>query len=533
VTAGAVAAIGVVIGVAAIDRQALRAEYRFQQVRKLARTVLFDLNPEIENLAGSTKARELLVRTSLNYLDSLASEEGNDPALRLELAEAYEKIGDIQGNPKARNLGQNEPALKSYGKAIDIARRLDRSQPALELMARAWSKTGTLQRFDLGRIADARESLRRAVEVAEAIPAKTGARAYGIRADVYGILGDLDISLYPDRAREPYRRSLEIAREWVAAEPAPESRDFLSRATARWGLLLWEGADLPAARDSFLAALRLIEKLREEQPGNAVWRMRRMRLNLQIGQITGVPQDLNLGDPNGAAIWLQEAVKEAESLVADPYDEWARYSLCEATAALAGVTGESDPARAEPLFRRSLALGDSLIQNSPEDIDFRDNQAQRRVGLAAVLQRLGRRTEALAELQRAAESLGDLRDRSPQYVWIGEEFGAALLKLASCRLGMGDNRGAEQDLGRALGVLEPLYRENPRNLKVLRDLADGHQGLGDLAASRSDWREACVQYQKSLDLWERWKDVGRSSVYDSRRRDIAAGLVVRAARKLS
>src|SRR5207247_3949475 len=73
-TLATLAVMGLAIGVVAVNRQARRAEYRFQQVRKLARTVLFDLNPEIENLAGSLKARELLVKTSLEYLDSLATE---------------------------------------------------------------------------------------------------------------------------------------------------------------------------------------------------------------------------------------------------------------------------------------------------------------------------------------------------------------------------------------------------------------------------------------------------------------------------
>src|SRR5204863_10050709 len=74
VAVAALAVIGMVTGVIAVNRQARRAEYRFHQVRKLANTVLFDLNTEIESLAGSTKARELLVKTSLKYLDSLAVE---------------------------------------------------------------------------------------------------------------------------------------------------------------------------------------------------------------------------------------------------------------------------------------------------------------------------------------------------------------------------------------------------------------------------------------------------------------------------
>jgi hypothetical protein len=57
VAVAALAAAGLISGTVAVERQANRAERRFQQVRKLANTVLFDLNQEIENLAGSTKAR--------------------------------------------------------------------------------------------------------------------------------------------------------------------------------------------------------------------------------------------------------------------------------------------------------------------------------------------------------------------------------------------------------------------------------------------------------------------------------------------
>jgi len=120
----ALAFIGIASATIAIRREARRTEYRFQEVRKLAHTVLFDLNPQIESLAGATPARELLVKTSLEYLDSLASESSNDPGLQLELATAYEKIGDVQGNSRYSNLGHPEAAVESYRKAVAIARKL-------------------------------------------------------------------------------------------------------------------------------------------------------------------------------------------------------------------------------------------------------------------------------------------------------------------------------------------------------------------------------------------------------------------------
>ena len=533
VGAVALVGIGVAASIVAVNRQARRAEYRFQQVRKLAHSVLFDLNPQIENLAGSTKAREQLVKTSLEYLDSLAAEGGNDPALRQELAQAYEKVGDVQGDPKGRNLGQEEAALKSYGKAISIAGKLDRSKTALELMARSYSKIGAVQRFALANLVGARENLRRAVEVAASIPSKTGAPAYQIRADVYGILGDVDVASNLDRASDPYKRSLAIAREWVAAAPSAESRGFLSRAIARWGNVLWLTGNLPEARDSMITALRMTEALREEEPANAVWRMRRAHLSWQIGMITGYPMRFNLGDTKTSAAWLREAVEESQSLAADRYDEWARYTGCEAAGALAAVVGESEPARAEPMFRRSLALGDALLRISPADVDFKDGQAERRMGLASVLRKLGRNAEALPEVLNAVEVLRALHEQNPALLYLGDDLAAALLGLAACRLELGDGGGAEHNLQETLRLLKTLQDQNSRDLRLLRDLANCHQGFGDLAARRSDWAQARAEYQKSLDLWESWKQVGVSSVYDQRHRDAAAELVARAASKAS
>ena len=57
---------------------------------------------------------------ALEYLDSLAHDASGNPALQRELATAYEKIGDIQGNPYSANIGDTDGALTSYRKAVQI-----------------------------------------------------------------------------------------------------------------------------------------------------------------------------------------------------------------------------------------------------------------------------------------------------------------------------------------------------------------------------------------------------------------------------
>ncbi|MGE5414806.1 MAG: serine/threonine-protein kinase, partial [Syntrophomonadaceae bacterium] len=97
-----------------------RAERRFNDVRKLANSFLFEFHDAIRDLPGATAARALVVRRALEYLDSLSRESSGDRALRRELAEAYRRVGDVQGNPFMANLGDVDGAATSYGKAIAL-----------------------------------------------------------------------------------------------------------------------------------------------------------------------------------------------------------------------------------------------------------------------------------------------------------------------------------------------------------------------------------------------------------------------------
>ena len=51
-----------------------RAQKRFNDVRQLSNSLLFEITPKIERLEGSTEAREVVVKRALEYLDSLSNE---------------------------------------------------------------------------------------------------------------------------------------------------------------------------------------------------------------------------------------------------------------------------------------------------------------------------------------------------------------------------------------------------------------------------------------------------------------------------
>ena len=117
--------VGITVASAAeARRERDLAARRFSEVRQLANVFLFDVEQKIRDIPGATDARELLVNTSLGYLDRLAADAGNDPSLLRELAGGYDRLGDVQGALLQANLGQSDAALSSYLKASALRARL-------------------------------------------------------------------------------------------------------------------------------------------------------------------------------------------------------------------------------------------------------------------------------------------------------------------------------------------------------------------------------------------------------------------------
>jgi tetratricopeptide (TPR) repeat protein len=122
------------------ERERGRAERRFQEVRELANFVIFDLQDGIARLAGATELRKTMIERSLRYLDSLASEAGDDPRLQAELAGGYTRLADALGRHQSANLGDRDGAQAAYGKARALLERAiaghGREAPRLRQLAR-------------------------------------------------------------------------------------------------------------------------------------------------------------------------------------------------------------------------------------------------------------------------------------------------------------------------------------------------------------------------------------------------------------
>ncbi|MBX3419459.1 MAG: protein kinase [Pirellulaceae bacterium] len=111
------------------ESQRAQAERRFDELRKLANELLFEIYPQIEFLENSLGARQAIVTSALGYLDGLHQEASGDLELQAELATAYEKVGDLYGMLGNSNFGDKSAGLESYRKAQQLRQAVFDAEP--------------------------------------------------------------------------------------------------------------------------------------------------------------------------------------------------------------------------------------------------------------------------------------------------------------------------------------------------------------------------------------------------------------------
>ena len=118
-------------GLYVANRERAIAQQRFMDVRQLANK-LFDIDSQARRLPGSSKTRQLIVDTSLEYLRRVAADVQHDPDLALEVANAYMRVARVQGVPISANLGQMDKAEQNLRIADGLVHSVLLSQPQIE-----------------------------------------------------------------------------------------------------------------------------------------------------------------------------------------------------------------------------------------------------------------------------------------------------------------------------------------------------------------------------------------------------------------
>jgi eukaryotic-like serine/threonine-protein kinase len=247
-----------------------RAEEHLADAHHLARTMLFELDNSLVNVAGALPARRLLVERGLTYLDKLAQQAGDDPALLHELAVGYVLIGDVQGDTQRPNIGDLDGAIESYRKAVDILNShidsiaAERPQVHATLFL-AVTKIGD-QLVQRGDYAGSIAKYERSLEIARKMNDKAQeGTAHARLADVLSSIGR------KDEARHHRAESDRITMALYEQEPENlgRKRDVGVRHFERGiGFL---NADPAAALAEFESFVAIAEELADDDPDHAVY----------------------------------------------------------------------------------------------------------------------------------------------------------------------------------------------------------------------------------------------------------------------
>ena len=512
-----IASIALIVTTGVAVRQSIQARHRFDQVRKMAHTFLFDFYDELERVPGTTKAKELLVSTAREYLDNLARSAGRDSGLLLELAEAYERLAAVQGNSAGANRNDRNAALESRMRAVEIRERLAGEDNGRDVKLVNGLSNVSDDLRNLGRLDEAVTMGRRAVVHGERLlPSRPPGvlEALGF-AHVFLGRAFLDLGQLGDAEVE-----LDAGEELLAAEAKGKTTRPLMLARI-------DRADALHALGRVEESVRVFEQverdaellIQEAAPGTPLMRALRGRQNIwaSLAEIHDNPFAPSLDQPERALVYRDKLRQGWEHLISlDPSNDSARADLAVCHSETAMTLLKSDPRGAVESARRGLAVMEEQHRTRPDDafVAYRAARAATRLAVACLAD--GRPAEALSVVEPSLRKLrellaqGDNPQRRYSLVWTATVLGRVERALHH------DDR-ARVAFEEAVREAEPLTRK--ADLATMRTAAEAFQAYGDLVGGD----EGCAALKRAADLWGTWKT--SASPWVDAKREQAAALV--------
>ena len=398
--------------------QQLRAEREFSSLRKLTHSFLFEIDDAIGNLTGATAVHELVVRRSIEYLDQLAAEAGDDTVVLNDLAEGYTRIAKLLGTERhARPEMSPESATETGLKGLAIRRRLLAINPgdvtairnlqdSLWAVASFYLETGDYQRalalqqerLQLtGRIPAAQRTTDDDFHLGDTL---TAISEYQWRMGQY------------DQALETAGHALEVRQRILDSNP-PSSRALRSVAISHEfvGYVFFQQEDYRASAGEHRAALTAAEAALKLSPNSAD------RQRLVAVAHESLCESLALADSAAQALPHCRAAVAGYSKMADAdqTDMQAREDVAsgESTFSLA-LERSGEPRQALEWQLRARKLFDAALPRDPASLDLAESNARSLLELADIERQLHNGPAAKAAAERARTGLRELTRRVPQ-----------------------------------------------------------------------------------------------------------------------
>jgi serine/threonine protein kinase len=505
VTLVTVAFAAILAGSGAAIYQARIAERRFQDVRKLAHTFVFDLHDEVAKLDGSTKVREMMVQTGLQYLDNLAKNAGADLELQKEIAAGYMKIGAAQGYPTQPNLGRMADAMASYRKAGDIYERIARKNSAyLPDLAAYYRSYAGLFRFS-DQPQRARELYVAAIQTFDRLRARQqlNPEQETLYTRAWCNVGDIDEDQENfQQAWTEFGRCSKLAHAQLIRKRDQQSLNMVAESAERVGTAAQELGHLREALQAFDEDETAIRELLAAEPLNPKFQRFLALLYQFRGRVYFSDSYPEYGDPKRALENMNLYLQTAQQMLdRDPNNTAAQFSVELAKLKVSDCLQKSDPPAAITLARDSLRMIDQMIASNK-----------------------GERSRAFSYRAEGVQKLGEAQLNAGR---LAEARSSADLALATSRE-LAQNPDERSNLVRALilaGNTSAATRNLARAESLLREARDGAQeiarsqeltnliplataegALGTFYLHRHRTREARACYERIANLWQQFPE---------------------------
>ena len=481
-----------------------RADRRFNEVRRLAHSVMFDYADAIDRLPGATPVRATLVKDALTYLDNL-SKEADTPLLQREIVDAYVRVSNVQGNEYENNLGDPAAALVSAGKAALAAERLlkmDRQPVALTSAAVAFKTYGDLL-FATGDLVSTDPAYRRAISLRQEIASKSPLDRENDCAlsTMFRRMGDLDGGFgWPNlgKTQEAFhydQQAMEMVNGLMAR--FPDSQDVVSESYET--LISLSTSEFTMGRRADAAsdladAITHIEKVRAAHPGDATVKVELAIAEMRYGQLhldtasvfphliraASLLQQLREDDPQNALYRRRQAVLEAE---------WG-----------AALLAESQISSSLVHDQRAISLAEALSHDAPESLQYRSDVGVIQREISEGLLAAGDKSGALRHAEQAQEILCHSEPTLPD-AYTRSNCGKALLAAGNVYLALHNSATAILIYRRAEEIASRLSQVDPANTVFRSDWAHAEASLARALAMGGDDLTAHSQYAGALDNW--------------------------------
>ena len=287
--ASALAIVSLIWGTAFSTYQTRQAKKNLTDVRQMANVMLFDFERSIRDLPGTLEARRRVVDTARKYLERIAPQAGNDPALLREVADAYKSLAELEYTSRVSRQGA-EASVESLQASLNIRRRLNdntsndpqRLLPYIDVTGSLCMRSTFVGKMDVARTAcaeanqlagrwlDADKNGREAMMAAQA-----ALMANGMMLEAEGRAGE---------ARQALERSFALASELSRRDPRDAELSLrLSRSARYYAELLLALKDPLAAIAPAETAVNATLPLIAANPRNVAWRVEAVAAHLAAG----------------------------------------------------------------------------------------------------------------------------------------------------------------------------------------------------------------------------------------------------------